>query len=103
MSQQQYDSNQGTVPPPPGPSGIPMPPPAPSNQQYAAAVPQTGVTFTPMSMQSRRRIKHIAIVVVALVAVAIIGTVALTIEHRNRCPHYRKLDAHAGGAGSSVC
>ena len=72
MSQQQYNSNQGTVPPPPGPSGIPTPPPAPSNHQYAAApvatVPQTGVTFTPMSDKSRRRIKRIVVGAVALVA-----------------------------------
>ena len=109
MSQQQYDSNQGTVPPPPGPSGIPMPPPAPSNQQYAAApaaaVPQTGVTFTPMSMQSRRRIKHIAIVVVALVAVAIIGTVALTIANWTRTPEAQVrqyLDLLAEGKASAA-
>ena len=52
MSEQQYDANQGAVPPPPAPSENPAPPPAPSPQYVAvpvAAVQQSGVTFTPMS------------------------------------------------------
>ena len=109
MSQQQYDSNQGTVPPPPGPSGIPMPPPAPSNHQYAAApvatVPQTGVTFTPMSDTSRRRIKRIVVGAVALVAVAILGTIALTVANWTRTPEAKVrqyLDLLADGKASAA-
>ena len=109
MSQQQYDSNQGTVPPPPGPSGIPMPPPAPSNHQYAAApvatVPQTGVTFTPMSDKSRRRIKRIVVGAVALVAVAILGTIALTVANWTRTPEAtvrQYLDLLADGKASAA-
>lgn len=109
MSQQQYDSNQGTVPPPPGPSGIPMPPPAPSNHQYAAApvatVPQTGVTFTPMSDKSRRRIKRIVVGAVALVAVAILGTIALTVANWTRTPEAKVrqyLDLLADGKASAA-
>lgn len=109
MSQQQYDSNQRTVPPPPGPSGIPMPPPAPSNHQYAAApvatVPQTGVTFTPMSDKSRRRIKRIVVGAVALVAVAILGTIALTVANWTRTPEAKVrqyLDLLADGKASAA-
>lgn len=109
MSQQQYDSNQGTVPPPPGPSGIPMPPPAPSNHQYAAApvatVPQTGVTFTPMSDKSLRRIKRIVVGAVALVAVAILGTIALTVANWTRTPEAKVrqyLDLLADGKASAA-
>ena len=109
MSQQQYDSNQGTVPPPPGPSGIPTPPPAPSSHQYAAApvatVPQTGVTFTPMSDKSRRRIKRIVVGVVALVAVVIVGTIALTVANWTRTPEAKVrqyLDLLADGKASAA-
>ena len=109
MSQQQDDSNQGTVPPPPDPSGIPMPPPAPSNHQYAAApvatVPQTGVTFTPMSDKSRRRIKRIVVGAVALVAVAILGTIALTVANWTRTPEAKVrqyLDLLADGKASAA-
>ena len=109
MSQQQYDSNQGTVPPPPGPSGIPTPPPAPSNHQYAAApvgtVPQTGVTFTPMSDKSRRRIKRIVVGAVALVAVVIVGTIALTVANWTRTPEAKVrqyLDLLAAGKASAA-
>ena len=109
MSQQQYDSNQGTVPPPPGPSGIPTPPPAPSNHQYAAApvatVPQTGVTFTPMSDKSRRRIKRIVVGAVALVAVVIVGTIALTVANWTRTPEAKVrqyLDLLADGKASAA-
>ena len=109
MSQQQYNSNQGTVPPPPGPSGIPTPPPAPSNHQYAAApvatVPQTGVTFTPMSDTSRRRIKRIVVGAVALVAVVIVGTIALTVANWTRTPEAKVrqyLDLLADGKASAA-
>ena len=109
MSQQQYDSNQGTVPPPPDPSGIPTPPPAPSNHQYAAApvatVPQTGVTFTPMSDKSRRRIKRIVVGAVALVAVVIVGTIALTVANWTRTPEAKVrqyLDLLADGKASAA-
>ena len=90
MAQEQYDANQGMVPPPPAPSDNLTPPPAPANPQYATAqapvVPQTGVTFTPMSAKSRRRIKRIAISVVALVVLVVVGTVALTIANWTRTP-----------------
>ena len=109
MSQQQYDSNQGTVPPPPGPSGIPAPPPAPSSHQYAAApvatVPQTGVTFTPMSDKSRRRIKRIVVGAVALVTVVIVGTIALTVANWTRTPEAKVrqyLDLLADGKASAA-
>ncbi len=109
MSQQQYNSNQGTVPPPPGPSGIPTPPPAPSNHQYAAApvatVPQTGVTFTPMSDKSRRRIKRIVVGVVALVVLGVVATVALTIANWTRTPEAKVrqyLDLLADGKASAA-
>ena len=109
MSQQQYNSNQGTVPPPPGPSGIPTPPPAPSNHQYAAApvatVPQTGVTFTPMSDKSRRRIKRIVVGAVALVAVVIVGSIALTVANWTRTPEAKVrqyLDLLADGKASAA-
>ena len=109
MSQQQYDSNQGTVPPSPGPSGIPTPPSTPSNHQYAAApvatVPQTGVTFTPMSDKSRRRIKRIVVGAVALVAVVIVGTIALTVANWTRTPEAKVrqyLDLLADGKASAA-
>lgn len=90
MAQEQYDANQGMVPPPPAPSDNLTPPPAPANPQDATAqapvVPQTGVTFTPMSAKSRRRIKRIAISVVALVVLVVVGTVALTIANWTRTP-----------------
>ena len=65
MSEQHYDANQGAVPPPPAPSQSPTPPPPPSPQNVVApavAVPQAGVTFTPMSEKNRRRIKRIVAV-----------------------------------------
>ena len=109
MSQQQYDSNQGAVPPPPVPSGIPTPPPAPSNPQYAAApaaaVPQTGVTFTPMSDKSRRRIKRIVVGVVALVVLGVVATVALAIANWTRTPEAKVrqyLDLLAEGKASAA-
>ena len=109
MSQQQYDSNQGAVPPPPDPSGIPTPPPAPSNPQYAAApavaVPQTGVTFTPMSDKSRRRIKRIVVGVVALVVLGVVATVALAIANWTRTPEAKVrqyLDLLAEGKASAA-
>ena len=109
MSQQQYDSNQGAVPPPPVPAGIPTPPPAPSNPQYAAApavaVPQTGVTFTPMSDKSRRRIKRIVVGVVALVVLGVVATVALAIANWTRTPEAKVrqyLDLLAEGKASAA-
>ena len=109
MSQQQYDSNQGAVPPPPVPAGIPTPPPAPSNPQYAAApaaaVPQTGVTFTPMSDKSRRRIKRIVVGVVALVVLGVVATVALAIANWTRTPEAKVrqyLDLLADGKASAA-
>ena len=109
MSQQQYDSNQGTVPPPPVPAVIPTPPPAPSNPQYAAApaaaVPQTGVTFTPMSDKSRRRIKRIVVGVVALVVLGVVATMALAIANWTRTPEAKVrqyLDLLADGKASAA-
>ena len=56
MAEEQYDANQGAVPPLPDPSDNLTPPPAPANPQDATAqapvVPQTGETFTPMSEKS---------------------------------------------------
>ena len=77
------------VPPPPAPSQSPTPPPAPSPQNVAVqavAVPQAGVTFTPMSTKSRRRIKRIVVGVVALVVLGVVATVALTIANWTRTP-----------------
>ena len=78
------------VPPPPGPSSNLTPPHAPANPQYMAVqapvVPQTGVTFTPMSTKSRRRMKGIVIGVVALVVLVVVGTVALAIVNWTRTP-----------------
>ena len=109
MSQQQYDSNQGAVPPSPDSSGIPTPPPAPSDPQYAAApaaaVPQTGVTFTPDSDKSRRRIKRIVVGAVALVAVVIVGTIALTVANWASTPEAtvrQYLDLLADGKASAA-
>lgn len=109
MSQQQYDSNQGTVPPPPGPSGIPTPPSTPSDPQSAVApaadVPQTGVTFTPKPDKSRRPIKRIVMGAVALVAVVIVGTIALTVANWMRTPEAKVrqyLDLLAHGKASAA-
>ena len=109
MSQQQYDSNQGTVPPPPDPSGIPTPPSAPSDPQSAVAptadVPQTGVTFTPKPDKSRRRIKRIVVGAVALVAVVIVGTIALTVANWASTPEAKVrqyLDLLADGKASAA-
>ena len=89
MSEQHYDANQGAVPPPPAPSQSPTPPPPPSPQNVVApavAVPQAGVTFTPMSEKSRRRIKRIVVGVVALVVLGVVATVALAIANWTRTP-----------------
>ena len=109
MSQQQYDSNQGAVPSPPDASGIPMPPSTPSNPQYAADpaadVPQTGVTFTPMPDKGRRRIKRIVLGAVALVAVVIVGTIALTVANWASTPEAKVrqcLDLLADGKASAA-
>ena len=108
MSEQQYDANQGAVPPPPAPSENPTPPPAPSPQYVAvpvAAVPQSGVTFTPMSDKSRRRIKRIVVGVAALVVLGVVAAVALAIANWTRTPeaqvrHY--LDLLADGKASAA-
>ena len=109
MSQQQDDSNQGAVPQPPDPSGIPTPPSTPSNPQDAADpaadVPQTGVTFTPKPDMSRRRIKRIVVGAVALVAVVIVGTIALTVANWMRTPEAKVrqyLDLLAHGKASAA-
>ena len=108
MSEQQYDANQGAVPPPPAPSENPTPPPAPSPQYVAvpvAAVQQSGVTFTPMSDKSRRRIKRIVVGAVALVAVVIVGTIALTVANWTRTPEAKVrqyLDLLADGKASAA-
>ena len=109
MSQQQYDSNQGAVPPPPVSSGIPTPSPAPSDPQSAVApaadVPQSGVTFTPDSDKSRRRIKRIVVGAVALVAVVIVGTIALTVANWASTPEVtvrQYLDLLADGKASAA-
>ena len=109
MSQQQCDSNQGTVPPPPDSSGIPTPSPAPSDPQSAVApaadVPQTGVTFTPKPDKSRRPIKRIVMGAVALVAVVIVGTIALTVANWMRTPEAKVrqyLDLLAAGRASAA-
>lgn len=108
MSQQQYDSNQGAVPQPPAPSQPPTPPPAPSPQNVVApavAVPQTGVTFTPMSDKSRRRIKRIVVGVVALVVLGVVAAVSLTIANWTRTPEAKVrqyLDLLADGKASAA-
>lgn len=109
MSQRQYDSNQGAVPSPPDPSGIPTPPSTPSNPQYAADpaadVPQTGVTVTPMSDTGHRRIKRIVVGAVALVAVVIVGTITLTVANWMRTPEAKVrqyLDLLADGKASAA-
>ncbi len=109
MSQQQYDSNQGTVSPPPDTSGIPTPSPAPSDPQSAADpvadVPQTGVTFTPKPDKSRHPIKRIVMGAVALVAVVIVGTIALTVANWMRTPEAKVrqyLDLLAHGKASAA-
>lgn len=109
MSQQQYDANQGAVPPSPDPSGNPTPPSTPSNPQYeadpAADVPQTGVTFTPKPDMSRRCIKRIVVGAVALVAVVIVGTIALTVANWTSTPEAKVrqyLDLLADGKASAA-
>ena len=108
MSEQQYDANQGAVPPPPAPSENPTPPPAPSPQYVAvpvAPVQQSAVTFTPMSDKSRRRIKRIVVGVAALVVLGVVAAVALAIANWTRTPeaqvrHY--LDLLADGKASAA-
>lgn len=96
------------VPPPPAPSQSPTPPPAPSPQNVAVqavAVPQAGVTFTPMSTKSRRRIKRIVVGVVALVVLGVVATVALTIANWTRTPEakvHQYLDLLADGKASAA-
>ena len=109
MSEQQYDANQGAVPPSPAPSQRPTPPSTPSNPQYAADpaadVPQTGVTFTPMPDKGRRRIKRIVLGAVALVAVVIVGTIALTVANWTSTPEAKVrqyLDLLADGKASAA-
>ena len=108
MSEQHYDANQGVVPPPPAPSQPPTPPPAPSPQNVVApavAVPQTGVTFTPMSDKSRRRIKRIVVGVVALVVLGVVAAVCLTIANWTRTPEAKVrqyLDLLADGKASAA-
>ena len=108
MSEQHYDANQGAVPPPPTPSQSPTPPPASSPQNVAAqavVVPQAGVTFTPMSDKSRRRIKRIVVGVVALVVLGVVATVALTVANWTRTPEAKVrqyLDLLADGKASAA-
>ncbi len=108
MSEQHYDANQGAVPPPPAPSQRPTPPPPPSPQNVVApavAVPQAGVTFTPMSEKSRRRIKRIVVGVVALVVLGVVATVALAIANWTRTPEAQVrqyLDLLADGKASAA-
>ncbi|MBS4874676.1 MAG: hypothetical protein KHZ98_02290, partial [Actinomyces sp.] len=107
MSEQHYDANQGAVPPPPTPSQSPTPPPASSPQNVAAqavVVPQAGVTFTPMSDKSRRRIKRIVVGVVALVVLGVVAAVALTVANWTRTPEAKVrqyLDLLADGKASA--
>ena len=108
MSEQHYDANQGAVPPPPAPSQSPTPPPPPSPQNVVApavAVPQAGVTFTPMSEKSRRRIKRIVVGVVALVVLGVVATVVLAIANWTRTPEAQVrqyLDLLADGKASAA-
>ena len=108
MSEQHYDANQGAVPPPPAPSQSPTPPPPPSPQNVVApadVVPQAGVTFTPMSEKSRRRIKRIVVGVVALVVLGVVATVALAIANWTRTPEAQVrqyLDLLADGKASAA-
>nr|WP_314947799.1 hypothetical protein [Schaalia odontolytica] len=108
MSEQHYDANQGAVPPPPAPSQNPTPPPPPSPQNVVApavAVPQAGVTFTPMSEKSRRRIKRIVVGIVALVVLGVVATVALAIANWTRTPEAQVrqyLDLLADGKASAA-
>ena len=96
------------VPPPPAPSQSPTPPPAPSPQNVAVqavAVPQAGVTFTPMSTKSRRRIKRIVVGVVALVVLGVVAAVSLTIANWTRTPEAKVrqyLDLLADGKASAA-
>ena len=96
------------VPPPPAPSQSPTPPPAPSPQNVAVqavAVPQAGVTFTPMSTKSRRRIKRIVVGVVALGVLGVVATVAMTIANWTRTPEAKVrqyLDLLADGKASAA-
>ena len=108
MSEQHYDANQGAVPPPPAPSQSPTPPPPPSPQNVVApagVVPPAGVTFTPMSEKSRRRIKRIVVGVVALVVLGVVATVALAIANWTRTPEAQVrqyLDLLADGKASAA-
>ena len=96
------------VPPPPAPSQSPTPPPAPSPQNVAVqavAVPQAGVTFTPMSDKSRRRIKRIVVGVVALVVLGVVATIALAIANWTRTPEAQVrqyLDLLANGKAAAA-
>ena len=108
MSEQHYDVNQGAVPPPPAPSQSPTPPPTPSPQNVVApavAVPQAGVTFTPLSDKSRCRFKRIVAGVVALVVLGVVATVALVIANWTRTPEAQVrqyLDLLADGKASAA-
>jgi len=71
----------------------------------AVAVPQAGVTFTPMSDKSRRRIKRIVVGVVALVVLGVVATVALAIANWTRTPEAQVrqyLDLLADGKASAA-
>ena len=109
MAQEQYDANQGVVPPLPDPSDNLTPLPTPANPQDATAqapvVPQTGETFTPMSEESGGRIKRIIVGVMALIVLVVVGTVALTIANWTSTPEaqVRKyLDLLADGKASAA-
>ncbi len=68
-------------------------------------MPQTGVTFTPMSTKSRRRIKRIVIGVVALVVLVVVGSVALAIANWTRTPEAQVrqyLESLAEGKASAA-
>lgn len=109
MDGYQGGMNQGNTPPIPAPSGIPAPP---SNAgahyasvQGAAQAAQTGVSFTPMSAKSSRRIKRIVLGAVALVAVVIVGTIALTVANWTSTPEAKVrqyLDLLADGKASAA-
>lgn len=96
MAQEQYDANQGAVPPIPDPSDNLTPPPAPANPQDATAqapvVPQTGETFTPMSEKRRSHQAHRR------------GRCGPHRPRgcRNRRPDDRELDKHTRGASAQV-
>ena len=70
-----------------------------------ADVPQTGVTFTPKPDKSRHPIKRIVMGAVALVAVVIVGTIALTVANWMRTPEAKVrqyLDLLAHGKASAA-